>query len=113
MTKDLPKVLFVDDQAEVLDDIKVIVAEVCEPYTALNAEEGIKVFENEGPFTIVASDQILPGMNGHIQRGGWLVADKETWSCKQRSGDRNALALTTRKLVRIFADRIQRHPHQG
>jgi len=64
MTKDLPKVLFVDDQAEVLDDIKVIVAEVCEPYTALNAEEGMKVFENEGPFTIVASDQILPGMNG-------------------------------------------------
>ena len=64
MKKDLPKVLFVDDQAEVLDDIKVIVAEVCEPYTALNAEEGMKVFENEGPFTIVASDQILPGMNG-------------------------------------------------
>jgi len=64
MKKDLPKVLFVDDQAEVLDDLKVIVSEVCEPYTALNAEDGLKVFENEGPFTIVASDQILPGMNG-------------------------------------------------
>ena len=64
MKKDLPKVLFVDDQAEVLDDLKVIVSEVCEPYTALNAEEGLKVFESEGPFTIVASDQILPGMNG-------------------------------------------------
>jgi FixJ family two-component response regulator len=64
MKKDLPKVLFVDDQAEVLNDLKVIVSEVCEPYTALNAEDGLKVFENEGPFTIVASDQILPGMNG-------------------------------------------------
>jgi FixJ family two-component response regulator len=64
MKKDLPKVLFVDDQAEVLDDLKVIVSEVCEPYIALNAEEGLKVFESEGPFTIVASDQILPGMNG-------------------------------------------------
>ena len=64
MTKDLPKVLFVDDQAEVLDDLKVIVAEVCQPYTATNAEEGLKIFENNGPFTIVASDQILPGMKG-------------------------------------------------
>lgn len=62
--KDLPKVLFVDDQAEVLDDLRVIVAEICEPYTATNAEDGLKVFEREGPFTIVASDQILPGMNG-------------------------------------------------
>ena len=64
MMKDLPKVLFVDDQAEVLDDLKVIVAEVCQPYTALNAEEGLKVFESDGPFTVVASDQNLPGMNG-------------------------------------------------
>ncbi len=62
--KDLPKVLFVDDQAEVLDDLRLIVAEICEPYTATNAEDGLKVFESEGPFTIVASDQILPGMNG-------------------------------------------------
>src|SRR6056300_1098783 len=64
MTKDLPKVLFVDDQAEVLDDLRVIVAEVCQPYTALNAEEGLKVFESDGPFTVVASDQNLPGING-------------------------------------------------
>ena len=64
MTKDLPKVLFVDDQAEVLDDPRVIVAEVCQPYTALNAEEGLKVFESDGPFTVVASDQNLPGING-------------------------------------------------
>lgn len=60
----LPKVLFVDDQAKVLDDLKVIVAEVCEAHVALNAEEGLKIFESEGPFTIVASDQNLPGMNG-------------------------------------------------
>lgn len=64
MMEHLPKVLFVDDQAEVLDDLKVIVAEVCEPYTALNAEDGLKVFVSDGPFTIVASDQNLPGMNG-------------------------------------------------
>ena len=64
MMKDLPKVLFVDDQAEVLDDLRVIVAEVCQPYTALNAEEGLKVFESDGPFTVVASDQNLPGING-------------------------------------------------
>ena len=60
----LPKVLFVDDQAKVLDDLKVIVAEFCEAHVALNAEEGLKIFESEGPFTIVASDQNLPGMNG-------------------------------------------------
>ena len=64
MNSFLPKVLFVDDQAKVLDDLKVIVAEVCEAHVALNAEEGLKIFESEGPFTIVASDQNLPGMNG-------------------------------------------------
>ena len=60
----LPKVLFVDDQAEVLDALKVQVNEICEPHFAQDTEAGLKIFEEEGPFTIVISDQILPGMNG-------------------------------------------------
>ena len=62
--KRLPKVLFVDDQAQVLDELKILVSEVCEPIVAQNAEEGLEIFEKAGPFTIVVSDQELPGMNG-------------------------------------------------
>ena len=62
--KGLPKVLFVDDQDEVLEDIKVQVSDVCDPYGATTSEEGLEVFEKEGPFTVVVSDQILPGVDG-------------------------------------------------
>ena len=60
----LPKVLFIDDQVEVLNELKVLVSEVCEPVFAQNAEQGLEIFEKAGPFTIVVSDQELPGMNG-------------------------------------------------
>ena len=46
--KGLPKVLFVDDQDEVLEDIKVQVSDVCDPYGATTSEEGLEIFENEG-----------------------------------------------------------------
>jgi CheY-like chemotaxis protein len=62
--KGLPKVLFVDDQAEVLEDLKASVSDVCDPYAATTAEHGLEIFENEGPFTVVVSDQILPGVDG-------------------------------------------------
>ncbi len=54
--------LFVDDQAEVLEDLKVSVSDVCDPYAATTSEEGLEIFEKEGPFTVVVSDQILPGI---------------------------------------------------
>ncbi len=62
--KPLPKVLFVDDQTDVLENLKVQAYELCRPSLAKTAEEGLEKFESEGPFTIVVSDQILPGMNG-------------------------------------------------
>ncbi len=62
--KGLPKVLFVDDQDEILEDIKVQVSDVCDPYGATTSEEGLEIFEKEGPFTVVVSDQILPGVDG-------------------------------------------------
>jgi CheY-like chemotaxis protein len=62
--KGLPKVLFVDDQAEVLEELKVSVSDVCDPFVATSAEEGLQVFQKEGPFTVVVSDQILPGVDG-------------------------------------------------
>ena len=62
--KGLPKVLVVDDQDEVLEDIKVQVSDVCDPYGATTSEEGLEIFEKEGPFTVVVSDQILPGVDG-------------------------------------------------
>ena len=48
--KGLPKVLFVDDQDEVLEDIKVQVSDVCDPYGATTSEEGLEIFEKEGLF---------------------------------------------------------------
>ena len=62
--KGLPKVLFVDDQAEVLEELKVSVSDLCDPFSATTSEEGLEIFEKEGPFTVVVSDQILPGMDG-------------------------------------------------
>jgi CheY-like chemotaxis protein len=62
--KNLPRVLFVDDQAEVLEELKNHVSELCEPYASLSAEEGLEIFKKNGPFSIVVSDQILPGVNG-------------------------------------------------
>jgi FixJ family two-component response regulator len=63
-TSSLPRVLFVDDQAEVLDSLRIHVSEICEPMVAQTAEEGLEIFKEHGPFTIVVSDQALPGMNG-------------------------------------------------
>jgi FixJ family two-component response regulator len=60
----LPRVLFVDDQAEVLENLQIHVSEICEPMVAQTAEEGLEIFKEYGPFTIVVSDQALPGMNG-------------------------------------------------
>jgi CheY-like chemotaxis protein len=60
----LPKVLFVDNQAEVLEDLKASLSEICDPFGMTSAEEGLEIFENEGPFTVVVSDQKLPGLDG-------------------------------------------------
>lgn len=59
-----PKVLFVDDQEEVLENLKLHVSKLCKAYLAKSAEEGLEIFKKEGPFTIVVSDQILPGIQG-------------------------------------------------
>jgi hypothetical protein len=40
-------------------------------------------------------------LHGHIERSGWLVRHQQAWVASQRHGDHHALALTTRKLVRI------------
>jgi len=63
-TSSLPRVLFVDDQAEVLENLQIHVSEICDPMVAQTAEEGLEIFKEHGPFTIVVSDQALPSMNG-------------------------------------------------
>ena len=42
--KRLPKVLFVDDQAEVLEDLKAYVSEIFDPFSVTSAEEGLEIF---------------------------------------------------------------------
>ena len=53
-------------------------------------------------------------LHAHVQRRGRLVADQELGLGRQRAGDRNALALAARELVRVLdavlrreADRLQ------
>ncbi len=40
-------------------------------------------------------------LNRHVQRRDRLVADEQAWIDGKRSGNRHALALATRELVRV------------
>jgi sigma-B regulation protein RsbU (phosphoserine phosphatase) len=58
------KILFVDDDTELLTTYELMVRKNCEVYTASNAEEGLERIHSEGPFAVVVSDFHMPGMNG-------------------------------------------------
>ncbi len=44
------------------------------------------------------------GLNGHVQRGCWLICDDNFRVCAKGEGDHHALAHTARKLVRVLRD---------
>ncbi|MCG8493024.1 MAG: response regulator [Sneathiellales bacterium] len=58
------KVLIVDDEQSVLNGYRRTLRKEVELVTALGGEEGLKVFEEQGPFSVVVSDQQMPGMDG-------------------------------------------------
>lgn len=58
------KVLFVDDDPNILAAYRRSLRKACDLKTAEGGAEGLKVLEAEGPFAVVISDMQMPEMNG-------------------------------------------------
>ncbi len=58
------KVLFVDDEPNVLAAFKRQLYRNFEVYTAVGGEQGLEILETKGPFPVVVADMNMPGMNG-------------------------------------------------
>lgn len=60
----LPRVLFVDDEPQLLESFEDGLHRQFEVVTATSGADGLRVLERTPPFTIVVSDFQMPGMNG-------------------------------------------------
>ena len=58
------KILFVDDDANILDAYKRQLKRQFQVETALGGEEGLNALRNSGPYAVVVSDLRMPGMDG-------------------------------------------------
>ncbi len=58
------KILFVDDEPNVLEGIKRQLRKRYDVATAAGGDEGLSALETDGPFAVVVSDMKMPGMNG-------------------------------------------------
>jgi DNA-binding NtrC family response regulator len=59
------KILFVDDDSNILDAYKRQLKRQFQVETALGAEEGLAAVKNHGPYAVVVSDLRMPGMDGN------------------------------------------------
>jgi FixJ family two-component response regulator len=58
------KILFVDDEAPVLDGYRRILRQQFAISTARSGEEGLAAIQANGPYAVVISDMRMPGMSG-------------------------------------------------
>lgn len=58
------KVLFVDDEPNVLEGVRRQLRKLVALDTATSAEEGMKAVLEKGPYAVVISDMRMPHMNG-------------------------------------------------
>jgi CheY-like chemotaxis protein len=58
------RVLFVDDEPNVLDAIQRTLRKQVDIQTATSGAEGLRVMHEAGPFALVVSDMRMPGMSG-------------------------------------------------
>lgn len=58
------KILFVDDDACVLDAMKRNLRRAFDVHTAISGDEGLREIREHGPFAVVVSDMNMPGMDG-------------------------------------------------
>lgn len=59
-----PRVLFVDDEPEVVESIAELIRHQYNVVTARGGHEALRVLASAGPFVVVVSDFAMPGMNG-------------------------------------------------
>lgn len=59
-----PRVLYVDDDPQHLQLYSLTLRDEFNVVTAQGAEQGLRVFEQQGPFEVVISDMRMPRMNG-------------------------------------------------
>lgn len=57
-------VLFIDDDQKILNSFKRSLTPEFRVFTADSPEEGLRLFEEKGPFSVLVSDMRMPGMNG-------------------------------------------------
>ncbi|GAB7081322.1 HD domain-containing phosphohydrolase [Megalodesulfovibrio paquesii] len=58
------KILFVDDEVNILESFKVSLRKLYAVTVAVGPEEGLKALKEDGPFAVVVSDLKMPGMDG-------------------------------------------------
>src|SRR5260221_2261200 len=58
------KILFVDDDANILEAYRRQLRKQFTIETALGGEEGLEAARSQGPFAVVVSDLRMPGMDG-------------------------------------------------
>lgn len=63
-TRNLPRILCVDDEAHVLSGLKRRMRTKYNIVTAMSASDGLNELQNNGPFDVVITDYCMPGMNG-------------------------------------------------
>jgi len=61
---DNEKILFVDDEQNVLDSMRRQLRKRFTIRTALSGEEGLRILREDGPFAVIVSDMRMPGMDG-------------------------------------------------
>lgn len=58
------KILFVDDDLNILDGFKRQFRKILAMQTASGGREGLEILAHEGPFSVIVSDLRMPGMDG-------------------------------------------------
>lgn len=69
------KILFVDDEPQLLQSIKRQLRKRFNVVTAEGGEKALEILKNEGPFAVIVADMRMPGMDG-VQLLGLV---KEAW----------------------------------
>jgi len=69
------KILFVDDEPNLLDGLRRLLGKEFSIETANGGEAGLNLLAESGPFAVVMSDMRMPGMNG-VQ---FLSAVRQRW----------------------------------
>lgn len=64
MSAERPRILFVDDDPELLQSLKLLLRKDFRVATATSGAEGLEQIAGKGPFVVVVSDMRMPEMNG-------------------------------------------------